>query len=421
MEMKYSEAFARVEKEEDYIVDILRKIIAVDTSVPPGKNYSKLIDIVEPEFQKFNFETQRVVVPEEKVAQIPYELSGERCNLVASMKNGKPKASAYAHMDVVPVDEPWTVDPFAGIVKDGKLYGRGTVDMKGSIACYLGAVKVLHELGIEPHYELDCLLCTDEEIGVYPGSRYLAEEGYFSKHIMWLELGAIEPIVVIGAAGAVDVELAGYGKSCHSGMNYLGINAIEEMVPILQELLILKQDVQSRLSRIPAFPMPGYPYDKMTPMFSITVMRGGTKDNIVPGECRLTINRRYIVDERYNDVVTEIREAVERGRKKSKLIDLKINFNCSYGPVEIDPQSPASIKMRAAATAVKGYTDFVFGGISGSTDLAMVADALKPEKLDVACFGLVRASDIRAHAADEFVYVEDLISMTKELVHYFAF
>ena len=50
-----------------------------------------------------------------------------------------------------------------------------------------------------------------------------------------------------------------------------------------------------------------------------------------------------------------------------------------------------------------------------------MADALKPEKVDVACFGLVRASDIRAHAADEFVYVEDLITMTKELVHYFAF
>ena len=419
--MDYSEAFARVEQEEAYIVDVLQRIIAVDTSVPPGENYARLIDIVEPEFKKFNFETQRVVVPEDKVAQIPFELSGERCNLVASLKNGKPKASAYAHMDVVPIDEPWTVDPFAGIVKDGKLYGRGTVDMKGSIACYLGAVKVLHDMGLEPRYELDCLLCTDEEIGVYPGSRYLAEEGYFSNHLVWLELGAVDPVVVVGAAGTVDMELTGYGKSCHSGMNYLGINAIEEMVPILQELLTLKKDVQKRLSRIPAFPAPGYPYEKMTPMFSITVMQGGTKDNIVPGECRLTVNRRYLVDERYEDVVAEIREAVARGRQKSKLIDVKLNFNCSYGPVEIDPQSPASKKMRAAATAVKGYTDFLYGGISGSTDLAMVADALKPEKIDVAAFGLVRAEDIRAHAADEFVYLEDLISMTKQLVHYFAF
>lgn len=419
--MDYSEAFARVEQEEEYIVDVLKRIIAVDTSVPPGENYAELIDVVEPEFKKFNFETQRVVVPAEKVARIPFELSGERCNLVASLKNGKPKASAYAHMDVVPIDEPWTVDPFAGIVKDGKLYGRGTVDMKGSIACYLGAVKVLHDLGLEPHYELDCLLCTDEEIGVYPGSRYLAEEGYFSNHLVWLELGAVAPVVVVGTAGAVDVRLTGSGKSCHSGMNYLGINAIEEMVPILQELLILKQDVQKRLSRIPAFPTHGYPYDKMTPMFSMTVMQGGTKDNIVPGECRLTVNRRYLVDEHYEDVVAEIQEAVERGRQSSKLIDVKINFNCSYTPVEIDPQSPASKKMRAAATAVKGYTDFLYGGISGSTDLAMVADALKPEKLDVACFGLVRAEDIRVHAADEFVYIEDLIGLTKQLVHYFAF
>ena len=419
--MDYSEAFARVEQEEEYIVDVLKRIIAVDTSVPPGENYAKLLDVVEPEFKKFNFETQRVVVPEEKVAQIPYKLSGERCNLVASLKNGKPKASAYAHMDVVPVDEPWTVDPFAGVVKDGKLYGRGTVDMKGGIACYLGAVKVLHDLGLEPLYELDCLLCTDEEIGVYPGSRYLAEEGYFSSHLVWLELGAVAPAVVVGAAGAVDVEVTGVGKSCHSGMNYLGINAIEEMVPILQELLILKKDVQKRLSRIPAFPTPEYPHDKMTPMFSVTVMQGGTKDNIVPGECRLTVNRRYLVDERYEDVVAEIQEAVDRGRGASKLVDVKTDFNCSYGPVEIDPQSPASKKMRAAARAVMGYTDFVYGGMSGSTDLAMVADALKPEKLDVAGFGLVRAEDIRAHAADEYVYIEDLISMTKQLVHYFAF
>lgn len=419
--MDYSEAFTRVEQEEEYIVDILRKIIAVDTSVPPGENYAKLIDVVEPEYQRYGFETQRVVVPEDKVKQIPAELSGERCNLVASLKNGKPKASAYAHMDVVPIDEPWTVDPFAGEIIDGKLYGRGTVDMKGSIACYLGAVKVLHDMGIEPHYELDCLLCTDEEIGVYPGARYLAEEGFFSKHLVWMELGAIEPIVVIGAAGAVKVDLTGLGKSCHSGMNYLGINAIEEMVPVLQELLILKQDVQKRLSRIPTFPLPELPYEKMTPMFSITVIRGGTKDNIVPGECKLTINRRYIIDERYEDVVAEIQEAVKRGREKSKLLDLKVDCNHIYSPVEIDPDSPASKKMRAAATAVKGHTDFLFGGISGSTDLGLVADALKPEKVDVACFGLVRASDIRAHTADEFVYVEDLITTTKELVHYFAF
>jgi succinyl-diaminopimelate desuccinylase len=156
-------------------------------------------------------------------------------------------------------------------------------------------------------------------------------------------------------------------------------------------------------------------------MFNITVLQGGTKENIVPGECKVSIDRRYIIDERYEDVVAEIQDAIKRGREKSKLLDLKVAFQQNYSPVEIDPDSPASKKMRAAATAVKGYQDFILGGIGGSTDLGLVADALKPEKVDVACFGAIRASDIRAHAADEFVYIEDLVTVTKELVHYFAF
>ncbi len=163
--MNQEAAFAEVEKNEDYIVDVLQKIIAVDTSIPPGENYGRLIDIVEPDFNRFGLETERVVVPEDKVRQMPWDLHGERVNLVATLKNDKPKASAYAHMDVVPIDEPWTRDPFGGEVVDGKLYGRGTVDMKGSIACFLGAMKVLSDLGLEPKYSVNCLLCTDEEIG----------------------------------------------------------------------------------------------------------------------------------------------------------------------------------------------------------------------------------------------------------------
>lgn len=419
--MPYEEAFRKVEESEDYIVDMLRRIVAVDTSVPPGENYEQLIDIVEPEFRGLGFETDRVTVPEEKVAQMPWELSGPRVNLVADLQIAKPRASAYAHMDVVPADGPWTHDPFGCERVDGKLYGRGTVDMKGSIACFLGAMKVLHGMGIEPHYSVNCLLCTDEELGVQPGARHLAEEGYFSSHLIWLELGAMEPIVAIGAAGSVRVDLRAVGRSCHSGMNFLGVNAIEELVPVLEELIRLKNRVEKRLSRIPTFPIPGCPYDKMTPMFNLNLIHGGTKENIVPGECTLTINRRYIIDERYEDVIAEIEEAVQRGRRASKLEDLTIDVVHSYPPVEVDPDLPATRKAMEAKRAVKGYPEFLFGGISGSTDLGFVIDALRPEPVQVAGFGPIRASDLRAHAVDEFVYVEDLVDMTKELVHYLAF
>jgi len=74
-----------------------------------------------------------------------------------------------------------------------------------------------------------------------------------------------------------------------------------------------------------------------------------------------------------------------------------------------------------AKKAVNGYENFIFGGIGGSTDLGFVMEALEPRQVQVAGFGLLRATNMVAHAADEHVYVEDLVSMTKELVHYLAF
>ena len=178
--MDYEQAFQAVENSRDYLVKTLQELLAVDTTLPPGSNYRRFIEVVEPHFKNLGFSTKRVIVPDELVKLIPLQLSGPRENLVASLDLQKPKLTAYAHMDVVPADDSWTCDPFSGRLEDGKIYGRGAVDMKGSIACFLGAVKVLKDLGIEPKFSVDCLLCTDEEIGVYPGARYLAVTGVFS-------------------------------------------------------------------------------------------------------------------------------------------------------------------------------------------------------------------------------------------------
>ena len=67
--MDHQEAFARVEEEQEYLVELLKRIIAVDTSVPPGENYGRLLDVLEPEFHRFGFETQRVLVPEDKLEE----------------------------------------------------------------------------------------------------------------------------------------------------------------------------------------------------------------------------------------------------------------------------------------------------------------------------------------------------------------
>jgi succinyl-diaminopimelate desuccinylase len=417
--MGYEKAFESVEANRDYIVDTLRKLVQIDTSVPPGKNYDKLVAAVEPDFEKFGFTTERVIIPPEKVKEIPYELEGDRVNLVASKDVGKEPVSIYAHMDVVPIEEGWKCDPFAGVVEGDTLYGRGASDMKGSIACLMGALKVMHDLSLEPKFNMHCMLCTDEEIGVYPGVYHLALNGYVKGHMLNLELGAQEPILMQACEGAINITVTGIGQSCHSGMNFMGVNALEEMVPVMNELLVLKKEVEARESKVASFPLPNVPSSQLTPMFNLSIIRSGAKPNITPGECTLIINRRYIPEENADDVIGEIEEAVKRGRKKSKLLDVNIKVVRDYPPVVFDMESPYMEKMKEARRAVHGYGDFLIGGLGGSTDMGCVAEALKTDKF----IGVspVRADNVSAHAANERVEIPDLISMTKELVHYLAF
>ncbi len=417
--MDYQKAFEAVETNRDYIVETLRKLIRIDTSVPPGRNYDKIADALEPDFHTFGFETERVIIPDEKVKEIPYELEGERVNLVARKEIGKEPVSVYAHIDVVPIEEGWKCDPFAGVVEGETFYGRGSSDMKGSIACMMGALKVMHDLSLEPKFDIHCMFCTDEEIGVYPGVYHLALNGYVKGHMLNLELGAQEPIVIQACEGAINVIIAGTGKSCHSGMNFMGVNALEEMVPIINELMELKREVEKRESKVPSFPLPNVPSTQLTPMFNLSVIRSGAKPNITPGECVLKLNRRYLPEENADNVVKEIQEAIERGRARSKLLDVKAQVVRDYPPVVFDMESPYMRKMMDARRAVHGYGDFLVGGMGGSTDMGCVAEALKTDKF--VGVSPVRADNISAHAANERVEIPDLLNMTKELVHYLAF
>ncbi|MDY6878363.1 MAG: M20/M25/M40 family metallo-hydrolase [Chloroflexota bacterium] len=418
--MDWQAVFEAVEAKRELIVKTLCDVIHIDTSVPPGHNYDKMADYLEPIFQRLGFETERVVVPPEKLAQIPLPLEGERVNLVARKRFGKEPCSIYAHMDVVPVEEPWTIDPFAGVVKEGKVYGRGAIDMKGSIASLIGALAVIEELSLTPHYDLICLMCTDEEIGTYPGVYHLALEGYVEGHVLCLEGGAQAPFLVGGMAGDVTVTVTTIGKSCHSGMNFLGVNAIDEMVPILNELLALKRRVEQRKSSVPLFPIPGAPSEWMSPMFNLVIIQGGVKDNIIPSRCTVTIDRRYIPEEDYEDVVAEIREAVERGRRQSKALDVQVAVQWIYGAFKADPESPHMHRMWEAKKAVHGYRDedLLVAGVAGSSDMGMVVPLLGDGKF--AGTGPFRPDNTTAHRPDEFACVDDLVSMAKELIYYLA-
>jgi succinyl-diaminopimelate desuccinylase len=416
--MELGRVFEQIDARRERVIAILRELIAVDTTIPPGSNYDRMVEVLEGYLQPLGFDCRRVEMPEEAVKRIPLSLEGARINLVASREEGRPPLSIYAHMDVVPVEGDWKHDPFGGEVEGDVIYGRGTLDMKGDIAAALLALECMRELQLESLFDIHALMCCDEEVGYYPGVRYLAEQGFIRGPLLWLEGGGQVPFQLKATAGSLVVEITTVGMSCHSGINYLGVNAVEEMVPILDELKALKAEEEAFRSRYPAYPHPDAPCDRMTPMFNLNIIEGGIKTNIVPAECRLILDRRYLPDEDLEAVKLRIRKALDRGRERSKALEVRADFRHIYRPVVMDEDSPGNVKARKALMEVHGFgEEFPLVGIAGSTDMGDVQE-VQP---DIELIGMGAFSPLtldKAHAVDECVGINDLLALAKQIVYF---
>ena len=138
--------------DSEKIMDLMRTVININTTLPPGNKYREFVDAVKPYFENLGYATEEVVVPEELIRDDPLGLEGPRINLVATKDFGQHNdISFYAHMDVVPApndgSKKWRFDPFeATMTKAGKIFGRGTSDMKGTIVCLILALEIIEKM-----------------------------------------------------------------------------------------------------------------------------------------------------------------------------------------------------------------------------------------------------------------------------------
>jgi succinyl-diaminopimelate desuccinylase len=417
--MDFQEVFQAVEAQADRLAGMLSDLIKIDTSVPPGSEYPRMLDYLEPLLAAAGLQTKRVVVPEERWRAIPLPLEGERVNLVATLASGKPPVSIYAHMDVVPAGEGWTVDPFGGEIRDGEIFGRGAVDMKGSIPPVVVALEVMKKLGLEPRFDVTVLLCTDEEVGIDPGAAYLAELGYFEPPILHLEGGGQGPAMIAANAGSLKVTITVYGREVHSGLSFFGINALEEAIPVMQELADLKRVVEKRESSFDSFPLPGIPSPKMTPTFNLNVMTAGEKLNMVPARAELQIDRRYLPDEDLGEVQAEILDAVGRGRERCRAEKVDVDFQVIYPPHAIDLHSEHVRRWCEGVRLALGYPadlEFIYPGATGATDMSFVRKIVGTD-LFVGT-GVLDPEHLGAHQADESVPIANLVHLCQELLYF---
>ncbi len=396
------------------MLDDLSRLIAVDTSFPPGDGYAAFADLLEDLLGPLGFAFRRVSVPREMWFAGDGSGAGERVNLLAARASNLEPCSLYFHTDTVPAGAGWSRPPFALTREGARLYGRGAADMKGAIAAALAALRAARAQGVALRYDPVLLFCTDEEGGLYPGVRYLAEQGLIRGHLMNFNGGAA-PRVWAGCFGSIDLMIRVSGRGGHSGDPGDGVNAVEESVPLLQALMALKARVEARASALP--PPPHFNGRPLSSRLTVAAAQGGQKGSSLPARFDVLVNRRYAPEEDFAAVRAELEATVAEAMRHSRARAVETEIIGHLAPVA-DPTGPHWPRWCAAMARGFGFPPerFRAWGSSTSSDMGWVQRAGASEIL---LGGLVRPG-CNAHAPDEFTTVEDVTALARAILLYLS-
>lgn len=207
---------------EDEKIKILSDIIAIKSV---NENEIEVANYIKDLFAEYGIESKIVPVTDSRV------------NLVADIGSGSPVIGVSGHMDVVsPGDEnEWTSDPFTLIERDGKLYGRGTDDMKAGLVNLVLVMIELKENNKLKNGTVRFMATTGEEVGG-AGSKKLYEEGYMDDvNYLWVAEPSHDTIIY-SHKGSLNLHITSIGEAAHSSMPEQGYNAINPLMKYLLEL-----------------------------------------------------------------------------------------------------------------------------------------------------------------------------------------
>jgi acetylornithine deacetylase len=362
--------------------DVLKALVAFDTT--SRESNLQLIEFVRDYLASFD-------VP----CELIYNQQRSKANLFATIgPTDKPGIVLSGHTDVVPVDgQPWTVPPFELTERDGKVYGRGTADMKGYIACVLALVPSLVSTSLR--LPVHIALSYDEEVGCLGVRSLLAElEQRPVKPMLCIIGEPTELKPVLGHKGKLAIRCDIHGHACHSAYAPLGVNAIEYAAELIGEL----GRIGDRLKA------PEHHDVRFDPPFSTvqTGMIGGGKAlNIVPADCRFDFEIRALPSHDPNDVARDLKTYAEqhvlpRMRAVSDRSEIRFSELSAYPGLATDAHSEAA-ELIAAFCGSRAFGTVAFGTEGGLFDAAGIPTVVcGPGSMD------------QGHKPDEFVSLDQL-------------
>lgn len=406
---------ASVESRRDDLVALTQDLLRIPTLNPPGECYLEICEFLKARLSASGFATELVRAFETPGDSDKYP----RWNIVARREGKQPGECVHfnSHTDVVEVGHGWTMDPFAGVVKDGKVYGRGACDMKGGLAASIVAAEAFLEVCPDFSGAIEISGTADEETGGLGGVAYLAEKGYFSpdrvQHVI-----IPEPLnkdrICLGHRGVYWAEIETHGRIAHGSMPFLGECAVRHMGAVLEKM---ESELYPALAK-KRTDMPVVPEGARQSTMNINSIHGGQAEPepgftglpsaCVPDSCRLVIDRRYLIEESYEEVKNEIADVMKSVAAEWDDFSFDIREVHTVAPTMTERDAPVVESVTKSIKSVLGKEpEYV---ISPGTYDQKHVDRIGRLKNCIAYGpGLLEL----AHQPDEYIGIDDMIDSAK--------
>ena len=402
----------RIDDKQSELIELTQNLVRIPTINPPGDAYTPCAEFIGERLKKRGFEIEYIRGNDSPGDSDKYP----RTNVIARIegKSTGPTIHFNSHIDVVEAGMDWSIDPFEAIVRDGKIFGRGTCDMKGGLAASIIAVESFIEFKPEFAGAIEISGTVDEESGGFGGVAYLAERGYFSKprvdHVI-----IPEPLnkdrICLGHRGVWWAELETKGRIAHGSMPFLGDCAIRHMGAVLQKF---EEQLFPLLSK-KTTNMPVVPEGARQSTLNINSIHGGQINSTdllptpcVPDSCQVVIDRRFLIEEKLEDVKQEVFDLLETIKSDRPDFQYDVRDIMEVLPTMTDKNAPVVQAVAKSIESVIGQpAEYVIS--PGSYDQKHIVRighlhdciAYGPGILDL------------AHTPDEYVIIEDMIESAK--------
>lgn len=369
---------------QDEAVSLTRELVRIPSENPTGSE-ARVADWLEDYLRGLGLPVERDRVAEGR-ENVVAEIAGEAA---------QPALVFLNHMDTVPAGEGWTRDPFAAECAEGRLWGRGTCDMKGGLAAALVALRGLKkkvDAGARPLRTVRCCLVVDEESPWMRGAAAAIERGRIGARDVVLACEPTRMRLVTAQKGAMWYEVLISGRSAHASVPHAGADAV---LAGARTVLRLHAEAASLKASDPLL-------GRTTVVAS--VVQGGRKTNIVADRCRLEADVRFVPPLGVADARGLVERAARAACAETPGTSAEVRaLSVDRPPIFSDLGSEGgAILSRALAEAAGAPPEPA--GVSYYSDAGLAAARTGSRQ----CFLLGPGNVEQAHGPDEFVDIEEL-------------